>query len=286
MKNTLHNSFFINSIIQIFCVLIFSTTVIAGTIPEAGIVVMAAGETSAQGADKTLRALSRRSSIFVGDKLSTGTASQMQLRMKDGALISLGPDAALIIKAYADDAAGDKKDAAVLSLVQGGLRTISGSIDKSTYRMETPIATLGIRGTVFDVYVKDSDTTVVILREGGVDVTGDTGVVQKMDAAGLAVVVERGKAPSQPGAIPPEVRAYLRSFMPEVPDDATWQQNGDGSVSFNLGEDVINLMNTPPPTQESTGEIPGIQEIAPVVTPEVDPCIQSPWICNPYYGGP
>jgi hypothetical protein len=209
----------------------------------------------------------------------------MQLRMKDGALISLGPDAALIIKAYADDAAGDKKDAAVLSLVQGGLRTISGSIDKSTYRMETPIATLGIRGTVFDVYVKDSDTTVVILREGGVDVTGDTGVVQKMDAAGLAVVVERGKAPSQPGAIPPEVRAYLRSFMPEVPDDATWQQNQDGSVSFNLGDDVINLMNTPPPTQESTGEIPGTQETVPV-TPEIDPCINSPWICNPYYGGP
>jgi hypothetical protein len=282
MTNIVQNRFLIKNLTQAIGILVFSTAATAATVPEAGIVVMSAGETNAQGVDKTIRTLSRRSPVFVGDKLNTGNTSQMQLRMKDGALISLGPDASLVIKAYADDAAGDKKDAAVLSLVQGGLRTISGSIDKSAYRMETPIATLGIRGTVFDVYVKDSNTTVVVLREGGVDVTGDTGVVQKMDAAGLAVVIERGKAPTEPGAIPPEVLAYLRSFMPDVPDDATWQQNQDGSVSFNLGDDVINLMNTPPPTEEGTGEIPGIQEIAPVVTPEVDPCIQSPWMCNPY----
>lgn len=262
--------------VWLLCMSLCSGLVTAASVPEAGIVVMAAGQATAQGTDQTNRTLARRSPVFVGDKLVTAADSQVQLRMKDGAMISLGPNAEFIIKAYTDDATGDKKDAAVLTLVQGGLRTISGSIDKSAYKMETPIATLGIRGTVFDVYVKGDGTTTVVLRDGAVDVTGDTGVLQKLDIAGLAVVVERGKPPSEPGPVPPEVLNYLHSFMPDVPDNVTWQSNDDGSTTFNLGDDVINLINTPPPMTEADGSVPGEQEQPPVEIPVPVPVPCSP----------
>ena len=151
--------------------------------------------------------------------------------------------------------------------MQGGLRTITGSIDKSSYKLETPIATLGIRGTVYDVYVKGDGTTTVVLRDGGVNVTGDTGVVQHLDLVGLAVVVERGKAPSKPGPVPTEVLNYLKQFLPDVPDNVTWQGNDDGSTSFNIGDDVINMTNAPLPTTTGDGSVPGAQENTTPITP-------------------
>ncbi len=247
-----------------------SVSAFADKAPEAGIVVLSTGQATAQGADKTNRPLTRRSPVFVGDKLVTSADSQVQLRMKDGAMISLGPTTQFIIKAYSDDAKGDKKDAAVLSLVEGGLRTISGSIDKSAYKLETPVATLGIRGTVFDVYVAGDGTTTVVLREGAVDITGDTGVIQKLDVAGLAVVIERGKPPKQPGPVPLEMLKFLKAFMPNVPDDVTWQLNDDGSTSINIGDDIINLINTPPPMTNGDGTVPGEQE-KPAPQEEVPP---------------
>lgn len=253
----------------------------AGKMPVAGVVVMASGEAKATSIDQAVRPLARRSDILVGDKLVTGADGNLQVRMKDGALVVLGPDAQFIIKAYSDDAAGDKKDEAVLSLVQGGLRTISGSIEKSAYRLETPVATLGIRGTVFDVYVKGDGTTVVVLRDGAVDVTGEGGGLQKMDIPGLATIIEPGKAPSKPGPVPPEVLDYLKKMLGEVPDNVTWQTNEDGSTTINVGDDVINIMNTPPPGIEGDGDVPGqmVEETQPGCAPTDMSCMCA---INPY----
>lgn len=252
---------------------------LAATLPEAGIVVMATGQTTAEDGDKQKRDIGRRSSVHVGDKIFTGDHSQLQLRMKDGAVIALGPNAEFFIGAYSDDKAGDKKDAAILKLMQGGLRTITGSIDKSSYKLETPIATLGIRGTVYDVYVKGDGTTTVVLRDGGVNVTGETGVVQKLDLVGLAVVVERGKAPSKPGPVPNDVLNYLKQFLPDMPDNITWQSNDDGSTSFNIGDDILNIINTPPPTIPGDGSVPGVQEEIIPHTP-ASPCESETCPCS------
>lgn len=245
------------------------STATAATLPQAGTVIMTSGQVTAVGSDQENRTLSRRATVYVGDRLKTSSDAQVQLRMKDGAMISIGPESEFFIGAYSDDATGDKKDGAVLKLMQGGLRTITGSIDKASYRLETPVATLGIRGTVFDVFVKGDGTTTVVLRDGAVDVTGESGVVQKLDLPGLAVVVSAGKPPSKPGPVPPDMLNYLRQFIPDVSDDVTWQINEDGSTTINIGDDILNIINTPPPGTTEDGSVPGNQEQAPVPEPEL-----------------
>lgn len=229
-------------------------------LPAAGTVILVAGQAQATAADNTTRDLNRRSAVYAGEQLSTGENGRLQLRMADGALISLGPNAAFLIKAYSQAAAGAKQDAAVLSLVHGGLRTITGSIDKSAYRLETPVSTLGIRGTVFDVYVLDDGTTTVVLRDGAVDVTGE-GVVQQLVAKGLAVVIERNKAPSKPGPVPPAVLEYLKTFIPDLSANVVWHSNGDGSTTLNLGDDIVRVINMPPPADTGDGSVPGEQNV-------------------------
>lgn len=240
----------------------------------AGLVLLVSGQANAQVSGQPSRALSRRAEVFVGDRITTAGDSQLQLRMKDGAVIALGANAEFIVKAYSDDAAGDKKDQAVLSLVKGGLRTISGQIDKSTYSMQTPTATLGIRGTVFDVFVRADGTTIVILRDGAVDVTGESGGLQKLTVAGLATIIEPGKAPTEPGTPPDDVLDYLRGILPDLPDDVTWQSDGNGGVIFNVGEDIINIINDHPPEINGGGDVPG--------TPTGSGCAPDDWYCQCY----
>lgn len=230
----------------------------AATTKPAGVVLLVSGQANAQVSGEASRTLNRRAEIYVGDHINTANDSQLQLRMKDGAMIALGANSEFIVKAYSDDAAGDKKDEAVLSLVKGGLRTISGQIDKSAYTMETPTATLGIRGTVFDVYIKADGTTVVILREGAVDITSRTGDKQRLNAVGLASLIEPGKAPTEPGPPPQDVLDYLRGIMGDLPDDTTWESDDNGGITFRAGEDIINVINDYPPGIQGDGEVPGV----------------------------
>ena len=150
-----------------FCLTCLTSSVLAAA-QEAGQVLMVAGQATAKGVDGNARSLERRALVYVGDTLATGKESQAQIRMKDGAMIVLGADAEFLVKAYSYKNAGDAKDSAVLSLVKGGLRTISGQIEKSSYKLQTPVATLGIRGTSFDVHVNPDGSTWVILHEGEV----------------------------------------------------------------------------------------------------------------------
>lgn len=249
---------------------------------SAGLVLLSSGDNRAQLTGAEPRTLARRSEVFVGDRITTGNASQLQLRMKDGAVIALGADAEFIVKAYSDDAAGDRKDEAVMSLVKGGLRTISGQIDKSAYTLQTPTATLGIRGTVFDVYVRDNGATIVILRDGQVIVTGEAGGSQLLTLAGLASIIEPGSAPSEPGPPPQDVLDYLRGILPDLPDDVTWQSDGNGGVIINAGEDIINLINDHPPELQGDGNVPGSPGGAAGCDPEDWQCYcrQNPYGCN------
>jgi hypothetical protein len=224
---------------------------------SAGVVLLVSGTANAQVSGEASRALNRRADIFVGDRITTANESQLQLRMKDGAVIALGANAEFVVKAYSDNAAGDPKDQAVLSLVKGGLRTISGQIDKSAYSMETPTATLGIRGTVFDVYVRADGTTIVILRDGEVVVKGEAGGQQVLNKPGQTSIIQPGSAPDQPETPPQDVLDYLRGIMPDLPDGVTWESDGNGGAIVRVGEDIINIINDLPPDMTGSGDIPG-----------------------------
>ncbi|MEZ5435137.1 MAG: FecR family protein [Pseudomonadales bacterium] len=229
---------------------------VQATTQSAGVVLLANGEAKAQQNNDAARALNRRSDIYVGDRITTGNESQLQMRMKDGAMVALGANAEFVVQAYGEAAKGDKKDEAVLSLVKGGLRTISGQIAKSSYSMSTPTATLGIRGTVFDVYVRDDGSTVVILRNGQVVVNGLAGGTEVLTQPGLASSINTGGAPSKPSTPPADVLDYLRGILPSIPDNTTWESTDNGA-RVDAGTDIINIINDLPPEIQGDGAVPG-----------------------------
>ena len=102
------------------------------------------------------RDLLRNSKVFRGDTLETASNSYTQVRMKDGALISLRPNTRLVIRDYNFNGSEDGSEKSLMELVKGGFRTITGYIghrNKNNYRVRTGVATIGIRGTHYGLMV-------------------------------------------------------------------------------------------------------------------------------------
>jgi hypothetical protein len=89
--------------------------------------------------------------ISEGDTLKTGDNAWALLAMSDGASITLRPNSQVKFDTYRYDREGDTaKNTSVLSLVKGALRSVTGYIGRTNragYRIDTPTATIGIRGT-------------------------------------------------------------------------------------------------------------------------------------------
>jgi FecR protein len=109
-------------------------------------VIDAAGQT---------RPAERGGGLAPGDRVVTGSNGLAQIRFSDGALLSVRADSDLKIDAYSFRGESDTLATTVLQLVRGGLRAITGAvarIHRSGYKVVTPTATIGVRGTDFEAF--------------------------------------------------------------------------------------------------------------------------------------
>lgn len=142
---------------------------------EVARVQFAAGQASATTADGRVRTLARGADINEGDTVNT-EQGRVQLKFRDGALVSLQPRTAFRIDEYAFRGTADGSEKGFFSLLRGGLRTITGVIGRSnndSYRVRTQTATIGIRGTEYIAQVGNSLN--VSVGGGRIALTNDAG---------------------------------------------------------------------------------------------------------------
>ena len=105
------------------------------------------------GANEKLRSLSLGSAVYRTDNISTGVNSSLMLVFRDGGRVTLDASSVFDISNY-EYQSENASDVASYNLVKGGLRALTGLIgkqDKEAYEINTPVATIGIRGTGFDL---------------------------------------------------------------------------------------------------------------------------------------
>ena len=109
--------------------------------------------------DGQVEALKRGMSVNVGDRVETSASGHVHLRFIDNAAVSVRPDSALEIQAYRFDAEQPASSEVRLQVDHGITRSISGratEVDKNRFRMNTPVAAIGVRGTDFIVQATDA----------------------------------------------------------------------------------------------------------------------------------
>ena len=142
-------------VFTVAAVFVFGALAYAGQ--PAGNIIAIKGDVSAQSADGATRALMKSDEVFVGDQIITGSGAYAVVEFIDGAKATLRPDSKLSVDKYAF---GTDDDGAVLGLVKGGFRAITGEIAHNrpeSYTVQTNVATLGVRGTEFAVRLCDTD---------------------------------------------------------------------------------------------------------------------------------
>jgi len=119
----------------------------------AGRVGYMSGTLVAQRADGTVKVLAPKSEVLAGDLLITAKDSYAQVKMNDGAQMTLRPNSNLRIEAFQFSQDAPQADNAIFRLLKGGFRTVTGLIGKrgntDAYQVRTATATIGIRGTDF-----------------------------------------------------------------------------------------------------------------------------------------
>lgn len=136
--------------------------------PEVGTTVVIERQvTGTLGTDQRL--LKKGFRVHRNELLQTGPQAQAELKLDDNTKLALGPNAELRLDEFA---VGNTNDAAsvALKLLKGTFRFITGTRASETYKIETPSATIGVRGTVFDILIGPSGDTLILLHDGEVEV--------------------------------------------------------------------------------------------------------------------
>lgn len=167
--------------------LLFSSPALAQT--GQAVDVFPSAQSSSAGGTITLAV---GSDVAVGETVTTGPDGKVELIFTDGTKLVIGPASSLLIEAYLLRADGSGNMA--IEALSGTFRFFSGSLARESYDISTPTGTIGIRGTIFELYVGPNGETVLTLLEGEVDLCPLTGPcesvqINPMEACAAALMI-------------------------------------------------------------------------------------------------
>jgi hypothetical protein len=102
-------------------------------------------------ADK--RYLSLMDDIYRNELVETFNESATEITFLDESTLTLGPDSSIVLDRFVYDP--DKTtNEFVISVTEGVFRLATGTMKDEDYKVRTPVATIGVRGTVIEVSVE------------------------------------------------------------------------------------------------------------------------------------
>ncbi|CCO22685.1 FecR domain-containing protein [Maridesulfovibrio hydrothermalis] len=117
---------------------------------EIGTVTGLTGSAFAESASG-LRALEPGSHIYQGEELVTGSDSNVEVRFIDDTLLSQGADSRISLDDYVYDESETSSSDFMVNIAEGTFRMVTGKIAENNperFKVGTPLATIGIRGTI------------------------------------------------------------------------------------------------------------------------------------------
>jgi hypothetical protein len=139
--------------------------------PPVGTVSLLVGQAYAIAGDGNSRPLDRGSALHVGDRIETQAGGHVHVQFVDGGRLSVRPMSRLIIEDYSDPQAGRSGAGSIrFRLESGVVRSITGRWGESAkerFRLNTPLAAIGVKGTDFAVRA-DRDKTAAAVYTGAI----------------------------------------------------------------------------------------------------------------------
>ena len=141
--------------------------------------------------------------VLRDETVETGADSAARLVMADSTNLSLGANASLKLDRSVFNDEHSYRDIAI-RFTTGAFRYVTGHSEKTAYKLTTPLATIGVRGTILDI-LSQRDNSTIVLQEGAASVCtlsfqcvqltqpGDTAIINLTD--GKSTIQKTSKPP-------------------------------------------------------------------------------------------
>lgn len=220
---------------------------------------LVAGEVTAVVGEAVVSAAGQRTAaqgmqLYVGDVLQTGAGAHLHLRMIDGALVSLRPDSKLKITSYTYQPGQIRATKIRLDLQYGTVRSVTGKggqLAKDLFRMNTPVAAIGVRGTDF-IAQADADKTLVHVASGAIVLAplgagcqaSSLGSCQTASARVLTadmqnMMLELTRGMAEPQLVP--LIDKLKAAVPQAADPQAKSQQGSQAPADASGQVAVDV---------------------------------------------
>lgn len=147
-----------------------------------------------------LRQLSKSALVGRKDVLKTGPGARLEVTLLDETKLTLGADTSFSVERYD---LGKQGGAVLLKLTKGAFRVATGGLESlrgGAFEVQTPLGTIGIRGTDFwGGYLSENEISVLLISGKGVYVVNDGGraeIVRPMEGLTLTSASAPPPAPS------------------------------------------------------------------------------------------
>ncbi len=168
--------------------------------------------------------------VFKDELIETGNDSYAGLSFNDGSTLAIGPNANVLLDdfVYDDNSSSQKM---VVTIAKGAIRFTSGKLRKGRVAIRTPIGTVGIRGTVFAIFVDAAGQVTVFVQQGVVAFTNAAGQVVQVLQAGQSITFSAppggtAQPTGQPGPLPANLASALQGMTGIQP---TASSSGSGT---------------------------------------------------------
>ena len=213
------------------------TPIVAQAQDAIGRIIQTAGAVTAVNATGAERQIARGSEIFIGEAITTGPRGSAQLRLIDGAVISLEVDTVFTVDDYEFDGAGGAADTTIMTMARGTMRTLTGVIGDDPadiYEMNTPFASIGVRGTEYAVVVEPNGNVRVFVFDGSVSVSPPAG-------GGAPTIV--GIGGDSDGVEVDDTMTVTEVALTDLPDNV--QAQITGMTTEEISEARVNALPSP-----------------------------------------
>lgn len=144
---------------RIAAAFVLTTLTAAASAADAGAIQQVSGNVTITGADNVARKAVAKDKVQSGDTIATESKSETLIRLADDSTVVLRPNTQFQLTEFKYDKA--PTDSSLVKLLRGTARMVTGLIGRrhpARVQVSTITATIGVRGTDFEVAVIPEDT--------------------------------------------------------------------------------------------------------------------------------
>jgi len=178
--------------------------------------------------------------LFLNDHVTTDAAGRLQVLLLDETVFTVGPNSDMVLDEFVYDPSSDKGKVTA-RVTKGVFRFVTGKVarkDPASMKVNLPVGTIGIRGTIAAGQVTDQGATVILLgpgtqnnaneNPGAVSVSNSGGQVN-LTQPGFGTTLAQGLPPTPPADMSQQLQNILGSLGGPPPSGSHSSSSGGGS---------------------------------------------------------